>query len=237
MIVTIIQPAYLPWLGFFNRMALADVLVILDHVRIDQNSKTKFANRNRIKTAQGAVWLTVPINTKGSEAPLELNRITLASNNWQRSHWKTIEMSYARAAHLKQYAAQLEGLYAASYERLDEVNSAFFSFLAGEFGLGGKRVELSSNLDLTTSKGDLILEICDRLGANAYISGPFGRDYLDAEAFKSKGLRLYFHDYLHPVYPQCGADFISHLSALDLLLNCGSDAAEIVKRRQELSES
>jgi hypothetical protein len=234
--ITIIQPAYLPWLGFFNRMALADVLVLLDHVRIDQNSKTKFANRNRIRTEQGASWLTVPIKTGGA-APMELNRVNLATKSWQRSHWRTIEMSYARSAHLKVYADQLAGLYEASYERLDEVNAAFFSFLTKELGLQTKRVELSSNLNLTKSKGDLILEICDLLGADGYISGPFGREYLDAGAFAANGIDLYFHDYVHPVYAQCGPDFISHLSALDLLLNCGARAAEIVTKKQELSMS
>lgn len=235
MIVTIMQPAYLPWLGFFNRMALADVTVILDHVRIDQSSKTKFANRNRIRGAQGPVWLTVPIATTGPDAPLELDRIRIAPQPWAARHWRSIAHSYAKAAHLREHADRLEALYGGAYEKLGEVNDAFLAFMIEALALGGKRILRSSELDLASSKSDLIVEICERLGASAYVSGPFGRDYLDRDAFTSRKIELCFHDYAHPEYPQCGAGFVSHLSALDLLLNCGPDSADIVARRQPLA--
>lgn len=235
MIVSIMQPAYLPWLGFFDRIAASDVLILLDHVLIDRNSKTKFANRNRIRTPQGWTWLTVPIRSKGKHGDLLINEIALNNEtDWAAKHWRAIELNYRRAPHFANYAERFHALYARSWEKLAALNAAGYDAFMETLGLN-TRTLLSSEMDCSESKDALILELCRKAGASTYISGPFGRDYLKAEDFRAAGIELLFHDYDHPRYKQCFEGFEPYMSTLDLLFNHGPEALPILRRPASLS--
>lgn len=238
MIVSIMQPAFLPWLGYFNRLLISELHVVLDHVQIDKSSKTNFANRNRIRTREGSAWLTVPILRKGRSDHLALDQIRVASDHhgWAARAWASIRYNYSRAPYFERYRTALEPLFHCHYDRLIEVTTATTRVLLDAFEIQVP-TRPSSELRLTQTKDDLILEILTKVGATRYISGPFGRNYLDPAKFKAAGIDLVFHDYVHPRYPQVFEGFQPYMSALDLLLNCGPAARQVLLSPQELRPS
>src|SRR6266851_6680171 len=120
MMISIMQPAYLPWLGYFHRIAISDLHIVLDHVEIDRNSKTKFANRNKVRTKEGWSWLTVPLVSKGKTGELQLDKLEVDnSSNWRRKHWNTIESNYARANFIDDHRLFLATVYSREWTRLN----------------------------------------------------------------------------------------------------------------------
>src|SRR5262245_36818808 len=110
------QPAYLPWLGYFHRIALADLFIVLDHVQIDRNSKTGFAHRNKIRTKDDWCWLTVPLKTKGKHGELYLDKVEIANDQpWAERHWATLRHNYQKAKFFAEHASALDGFYARSW--------------------------------------------------------------------------------------------------------------------------
>jgi hypothetical protein len=222
-IVSIVQPAYLPWLGYFDRIARSDLHVVLDHVQIDRSSKTKFANRNKVRTRDGWCWLTAPLRTKGVEA-LSLDALELSDDGrWAEKHLRTLQGSYARAPHFAEHADFLAEVYARPWSRLVDLCDELTGYLLGAFGIDTPIVR-SSDLGTTTAKDELLVEICRAVGGTTYVSGPFGRDYIRRDLFESAGIELRFHDYEHPVYEQAFPGFEPYMSAVDLLF-CHGPAA------------
>lgn len=237
MIVTIMQPAYLPWLGYFHRIALSDLFIILDHVQIDRNSKTGFAHRNKVRTRHGWCWLTVPLATKGKYGDLALNRVEIAGDQgWAEKHWATLRHNYGKAPFFGAHAAAVEAWYRRSWERLADLARETLRDQMEALGLRVP-VRFSSEMDVSSSKDDLILELCQQVGATTYISGPFGRDYLRPEVFDRAGIRLAFHDYVHPTYKQAHPGFEPYMAALDLLLNHGPESLAIIRSGNEAFEA
>jgi hypothetical protein len=224
--VSIMQPAYLPWLGFFDRIVKSDVVVILDHVTIDKNTKTQFTNRNRVWGANGPVWLTVPVMTGGKKDTTPIHDIAVAPNiKWQSKHVRTLQASYAKAPFFADYAPLLIELISAARPLLVDYINPVTDLLLSQLGLE-RQIVFASEMDLRARKDELVVEICKKLAATTYISGPFGRDYLDRTAFAASGIGLRFHDYPHPEYPQRKPPFQPYLSVIDLLFNCGPEALD-----------
>ena len=226
--VTILQPAYLPWLGFFDRIASSDLYICLDHVPMDKNSQTKFTNRNKIRTPTGWCWLTVPVLTKGVSQSLPIRDIPIDSSvNWSKKHWKSIYSNYCKAPCFHVYDAGLQRIYNKEYSSLfrliTDLNAYFFDCLSIS-----TQVIFSSSLSPQKTKSDLILELCQIVGASSYLSGPFGRSYLDLEAFKISGINVEFHDYKSPAYSQYYPGFEPYMSIVDLLLNHGENSFDIL---------
>jgi hypothetical protein len=236
MIVTIMQPAYLPWLGYFHRASLSDLFVVLDHVHIDKSSKTGFAHRNRVRRKEGWVWLTVPLKTKGRHGNLPLNLVRIDDEqNWRHKHWMTIRTSYAKAPYFADHAAMFEAFYARPWECLASLARETTAYQLGVLGLR-PRVIYSSEMEVEGTGGELILEICRSTSATTYISGPFGREYLDFRRFADAGVGLVFHDYVHPVYPQVYPGFESYMAAIDVLFNCGPGSLDVIRSGNEAIE-
>jgi hypothetical protein len=228
MIVSIMQPAYLPWLGYFDRIYRSDLHVVLDHVQIDRNSKTKFANRNKIRTATGWVWLTVPLVTSGKSAQLGITQLEISPDaRWEKKHLETIRHSYAKAPYFPEHRAFLQELYQETWTHLAPLLRRSTDYLVRAFGMSTP-VVYSSSLRTGGAKDELILNICRDVGATCYLSGPFGRDYLSQDEFGRVGIELRFHDYVHPVYPQIQGGFEPYMSGLDLLLNCGAESLSVL---------
>lgn len=228
MIVSIMQPAYLPWLGYFDRLSKSDLHIVLDDVNIDSNSKTKFANRNKIRTPTGWIWLTVPLQSKGLHGELFLNQAIIAAGSpWREKHFGAIKANYARCSHFAEHRSYFQGIYSCHWTHLFDLAMETTGYLQQAFGIACE-IRRSSELAAEGQKDRLILNLCRAVGASAYISGPFGREYLDAAMFSSAGIELLFHDYTHPEYRQAFSGFEAYMSAVDVLFNHGPAARDIL---------
>lgn len=227
MLVTIHQPEHLPWLGFFDKMRQADVFVLLDTT---QFAKEDFQNRNRIKTQSGPVWLTVPVFKTGRSNQSILEVEIDDSRKWRSRCWNLIREHYRDAPYFADHQPFFQDLYARKWTRLADLNLIIIRYLAEHLGLSTKLV-LASELGIyERGATKVLLAICRLLGADEYLSGKYGRQYLDETQFAEHGIQVRYQDFHHPSYPQLWGDFVSHMSTVDLLFNCGEASLEIIAR-------
>lgn len=225
MIISINQPAYLPWLGYFNRIVKSDLHVVLDHVQFEKNS---FINRNKILLNQNPTWLTIPVLTKGKSDNLNINSLIVDSKiSWKRKHWLSIEQAYSKSPYWTEITENLNKIYSPTYEKLNDILKNSLQFFIQSLKIETP-IEFSSDYNFKQSKSDLILEICNKFKATKYISGPFGRDYLELDKFKKDNIDIVFDNYTHPVYHQHSNQFVPYLSCLDLIANYGKRSLEIL---------
>jgi hypothetical protein len=230
MIVSIHQPAYLPWLGYLDRIARSDVFIFLDTVQFEKNS---FTNRNRIKTANGPLWLTVPVLSQGhigkTLRDLEIDN----RQDWRSKHLRSIEQNYRRAPFFADRFARLKTLYSQVQNSLTELCFEQLKFWTVEFGLSARLLR-ASELAVQGTKSDLVLALAAAAGATDYISGPQGRGYLDEPSFRDAGIKLHYHDFSPRPYPQLYGEFVPAMAALDYWFNI---ADPMNFRRMEKPES
>ena len=225
--VSIAQPAYLPWAGYFNRISKSDVHVILDHVQFEKNS---VVNRNKIRTAEGWNWLTVPIKTSGKFGCLSIESLQIDnSRGWAQKHWRSIQQSYRKSEFFGLYGDFFEDIYSREWNLLVDLTSELNKFLCTSLNMEWTPIQ-SSQLNLTSKKSELVLDICKSIGADEYLSGPFGRDYLDVESFKESNINVIYHDYAQPSYRQRHGAFVENMSVIDLLFNCGPESGHLVRK-------
>lgn len=224
--ISINQPAFIPWLGYFHRIAISDLHIVLDHVQFEKNSYT---NRNKIKTKDGTLWLTVPLNTSGKFGDLAINKIEVANQiKWQKKITETIKQFYRKAPFFEQYFPFIEDAIL-NHEWIEF--NALLKYLNGYFQ---KELDIqtplvySSEIKTEGTKSDLVFNLCKQYNTDTYISGPFGKDYLDHIKFEEAGIHVEYHEYAHPVYPQQYTSFVPYMSVIDLLFNCGKESNEIL---------
>lgn len=215
MIVTIHQPAYLPWLGYFEKIMKSDIYVFLDTVQFEKNS---FSNRNKIKTPQGSAWLTVPVKIKGHTGSSLMNLEIDQLQGWRNKHLKSIHANYKKAPRFEECYPKLERLYQFEYQRLSDFCYDQLLFWFKELGISTQIIR-SSQMELHSSKSQLVLDICTKLGAQSYISGMLGRDYLDELQFEKHNITITYQNYIHPIYPQLWGDFQPNMSIVDFWMN------------------
>jgi hypothetical protein len=214
-VVSINQPAYLPWLGYIQRIIDSDVHVVLDHVTIGKDAMT---NRNKIRTPNGTQMLTVPIKNRGGCVPIR--DIEIADDpHWARKHLMAIRNNYARAPFFKRHIDFFDEIYSREWLFLSPLLNETTQYFLDQWKITTP-IKYSSDLKPRGVKTALNLELCVANGATKYISGAMGVDYLDTTQFYERGIQVEFQDYKHPVYVQCWPGFESHLSALDALFNC-----------------
>jgi hypothetical protein len=226
MIVTIHQPEHLVWLGLLNKISQADIFVIFDDTQFKKNY---FENRNKIKTAQGWTWLTVPVkstslNTKIKDIEISYDR------DWQKKYLNTLVMNYSRAPFFKSYFPRIESIILKKHRFIMDLNLELLFLFMELFGIKKKTIK-SSELHLPENiegGSNLCLEICRAIKADMYLAGSSGKDYLKLDCFKKAGIEVVFHEFTHPVYKQLHGDFQPFMSALDALFNLGPDAAKII---------
>lgn len=227
--LSINQPAYLPWLGYCQRIAISDVHVILDHVQFEKNS---FTNRNKIRTKDGSLMLTIPLKTKGLFGHLAINTIEIADDTWRLKHLKTLQGTYAKSTFFKTYEAQLLPFFEQNQTRFIDSILPMNEWLLKQLGIETKLVN-SSDIKPEGTKSDLVLNICKELGASTYLSGPIGRDYLDMKSFKDANIEVKFHDYKHPNYKQMYEPFLPYMTVFDLLFNHGPESLTYLNQGNE----
>lgn len=228
--IAIHQPDYLPWPGFFHKMAQADLFVLLDDCGF---SRQRATHRVQIRRPDGVRWLSVPVGK--TTAPItELQPDT--RQEWGLSHWHILSAAYRHAPYWQDVAAWLKPLLEQRWERLTDVNIACLRQMAQILGITTPFVRTSAfpsdvKRGLGTS-GTRIVNICRYLGATAYYSGHGAKAYNDESAFAAAGVRLEYSDFQPPVYPQTGPDFVPGLSMIDLLANCGAEYAAALFRQK-----
>jgi len=225
LILTAHQPAYLPWLGLFHKIALADTFVSFNQV---QYLPKDWNNRNIIKTAHGAIWLTVPVLKSGHRekvfTDIEINNNIL----WQKKHWKSIFQNYQNTSHFNEYIDFFEEIYLKNkWKYLADLNDYMLLWFLETLGIEVNFVD-ARYMYFQGKKNDLVLDMCVKMSADIYIFGKLGKDYADIKKFEQKSINVHFQDYNHPVYPQQKGEFISHLSVIDLLFNCGPLSLDII---------
>ncbi len=226
--VAIVQSNYIPWRGYFDLMNQVDAFVLLDDV---QYTRRDWRNRNRIKTADGPRWLSIPVQTKGSYDQ-RIDQTRIADPGWRRSHWSAIEQAYRRAPHFDEIAAVLAPLYdALDAELLSEVNLAFLECVRAQLAIDTP-MSRSSEYGTAGERNRRLLDICHATGAGEYVSGPLARDYLDVELFAREGVAVRWFDYSgYRPYAQLHGDFEPSVSILDLLFCEGDASRDFLRRR------
>ncbi|MEW6181576.1 MAG: WbqC family protein [Bacillota bacterium] len=215
--VVITQPTYLPWLGYFNQMACADTFIFLDSVQFEKSS---WQQRNRLKGPNGDFWLTVPVLTKGRSRQL-IKDVEITDERWTMKHFKTMKYLYAKAPFFRDVIDLFADIYQKRWEKLIDLNLAIIFMLAAKLGLS-PRFHLSSELGGKGKKVDLLIQLCEKVGATHYMSGQAAKAYIDQDnRFGNHGITLEYHDFPHPRYPQLHGPFVSHLSMVDAVMNVG----------------
>ncbi|MEH2106290.1 WbqC family protein [Nostoc sp.] len=229
MIVTISQPRYQPWLGYFHRIAISDLFIYLDTV---QYTPRDWENRNKVKTDRGSTWLTVPVKANYRAMIPEV----LVDNEqfWQWKHWGTIKTYYGNSPYFCSFAERLHSIYKEKiWHSLTDLNFSLTDILCECLGLEQPQFIKATDLGIQGKGSELILNICKAVGATVYLSGSQGRNYMDEAAFADAGINIHYQDYNHPVYPQLHNEFLPNLAAIDLLFNCGADSLDILMSGQD----
>jgi hypothetical protein len=221
--VAILQSSYIPWKGYFDLMRQVDEFILYDDA---QYTKRDWRNRNQIKTKDGLLWLSIPVEVKGKFTQ-QIKDVCISDPSWSAQHFKTIAAAYARAPRFQEYRGVLEDLYrGATSSRLSEVNRRFIEGLAKILGI---RTKLSWSMDYELPEGrvDRLVALCRQAGATSYLSGPSAREYIEQEPglFAEAGVEVGYIDYSrYPEYPQLYPPFEHHVSVIDLILNAGPEA-------------
>ena len=226
--VSIRQPGYMAFTGFFKRIQSCDVFVYLDDVLYERG---RWDNRNYIKSPEGKVLLTVPAFNKSGQ---NFNEVKIVNEeNWSKKHKTSIELNYHKAQFFHEYWPQIESILSKNWEKLMELNLALIESFNKELGISTKTIR-SSELNVQSSGSEKLLEICKKLGATTYLSGASGPNYLDEEIFQKEGIEIIYEDFVSEKYNQLHGDFIPDLAFIDLLFNEGENSKNILMKSKNM---
>lgn len=224
MILAIHQPEFLPWLGFFDKMNKCDNYIILDNV---QFAKNNFQNRNRLIDQNGTIfWSTVPVLKTGYMDKQIKDMLIDQKKPWARKNWARISASYCKHPFFKCFCDELESIFAKDFTFLIDLNMALIRFFCRELKIN-KPIIRSSSLQVNGKRDELLLSICQSQGANTYLSGPTGRQYLKEDLFRKENIKIQYHEFEPPYYS--APSFKPYLSVLDLLFNHGPESRHFLK--------
>jgi len=228
MVVGAHQSHYLPWLRYFEKIARCDAFVVLDDI---QYSKNGWQNRNKVKGANGATLLTVPVHAPLGEV---INRVTIDNRvNWRRKHWATIQQCYSRAPYADTHVPFFEATYAREWGLLHELNRHMFEYYLEALEIRTP-IHYSSEMKTPGEATARLVNAVKAVGGTAYYSGAYALDaYLDADTLVAAGIELVLQEWTAPVYSQLHGEFIPDLAIIDLLMNCGPDARSILLGARE----
>jgi WbqC-like protein family len=229
--VAIHQPQYLPWLGYLAKWAAADLFVFLDTVQYEKNG---WQNRNRIKTAEGPRWLTVPVRSRFGTRIADVAIDT--EQPWAARHLRALESAYGAAPYWRAWCEPLASLYSQPADRLVPVVMASAELIARAIGVAAP-ARLASTLAVDHDEPtERLIALCRAVGGDTYLAGGHGARYMDAKRFADAGIRVLYQAYSHPVYAQQHGDFVPFLSSVDLLLMHGDASLAILRRGDAWSE-
>lgn len=219
------QSSYIPWRGYFDIIDDVDLVIFYDDV---QYTRRDWRNRNKIKTPNGPIWITVPVEVKGKyNQTIDKTRISYETN-WMKKHTESIRHSYCKAPFFKDYSNGIFDILNSKYETISDLNVHMIHWLMQQLGISTKTI-MSSKYSVTGVKTDRLINILKEAGATVYLSGPSAKDYIEINKFSDAGIKLEYKVYSYPEYPQLYGKFIPDVSVLDLLFNCGTDSKKYLK--------
>ena len=222
--VAIHQPQYFPYGGFFHKLSVSNLYVVMDETQYDK----RFTNRNRIITPNGPIWITVPINKMQKFAPnseVEINNEV----PWRELHWKRLQLAYNNSKYFHLYKGYFEELYKQEWKMLFDLDLNTLKRIISWLGLKIELV-LESELGITSKSTERLVQICKAAGADTYIAGSGSRHYLDESQFKSNSLKLEYQNWVPVSYPQhLAREFFPNLSIVDMLANLGPDTLNFIR--------
>ena len=224
--IAILQSNYIPWKGYFDLIAYVDEFILYDDM---QYTRRDWRNRNQIKTPQGLLWLTIPVQVKG-KFHQKIRETQIAGAEWASQHWKTLVQNYRTAPHFKEIADWLEQMYSEPLpHNLSELNRRFLEAICAYLGIT-TTIRNSWDYPLCDGKSERLAALCRAAGAGEYVSGPAARDYLDEQVFESYGVKVTWFDYQgYEPYPQLHGKFAHGVTILDLLFNCGPESRRYLR--------
>jgi len=218
MIITIHQPDFAPWLGFFDRWRHSDLYIVLDDV---QFLRRGWHHRDRIKTDNGPCWLTIPVLKKGKYKQ-RINEVLIDNNtNWRTKHLRTITHAYGNCPGFSAIFPALEKAYGRQHGRLMDFNIDILKLLAEFLGINTPMVMASAYPSKLTSTARLAALTATHKGT-VYLTGTGSRDYLDETIFENQGISVEWQTFKHPNYPQANGHFETGMSTIDFLMNTGN---------------
>ena len=224
--VAIVQSNYIPWKGYFDLIGSVDEFIFYDDV---QYTRRDWRNRNKIKTAGGLQWLTVPVSAKGRYHQT-IRETALDGDRWVEKHLRSISQGYAQTPHFEEVSALLSPVYRRGHTLLWKLNHELIAAVCGYLGI---RTLLTDCQDYRPegNPSERLASLCRQAGADEYVSGPAARTYLDEGVFRALGIGVRWFDYSgYPEYPQQWGPFEHHVSVIDLLFNCGPGSARWLER-------
>lgn len=226
MTVAIHQPNFVPWLGYFYKIHKCDVFVLLDNVQFTKNG---FTNRNRIKTPQGELWLTIPVVQSGKFGQ-DIDQCKVFSHQQAFTKiLKTVEANYRKTPGFKLYFEGFSNILNSADDSLCELNVSLIEWVNSVLGITTKMIRSSELKDITGENTERLVSICQNLKADAYLAGLGAKKYQDDELFHKAGLEIITTPFKYPVYTQPWGDFMPGLSVLDVLFNCAEKAPEVLR--------
>ncbi len=227
MIVSIHQPDYIPYIGYFYKIYKSDIFAFYDDA---QFSNDNLHHQNRIKTPQGELKLKIPVDYHFKE-PINAVR-TKDELGWKEKHLKILEMNYSKSKYFKEIFTLFKDLLLCNYDSLSDMNMTINRFICYSFGFTTNFVKVS-DFSLTTKKEEKVLDICERLNGSTYFSGKGASSYQFREHFRSRGIDLVYTDYKSITYPQQWGNFVKDLSILDFIFNCGFNWNLVLKTLED----
>lgn len=222
--IAIHQPQYLPWLGYFDKIYRADLFVLLDNVQFKKN---EWQNRNKIKTAQGWQWITVPVKYK---FPQKINEVAINNEvKWQHKQKQAIITNYRKAPCYRALEDFFQELFSKTWESISRLNIVTIRRLVEFLGIKTPLLVASKLGQFPEDPDERIIAIAKHLGASTYLAGSGGKRYMDLGKYEESGINVAFQDYVHPRYGQLFSGFEPYMSIIDLILNHGDQSLAILK--------
>ena len=214
MIVTIHQPDFLPWLGFFDRWGKSDLYIVLDDV---QFLRRGWHHRDKIKTVKGVKWLTVPVVKKGRYSQCIKDVMINNHENWRHKHLNAIRSAYSKGYNFDHFYNELEAIYKRGHGMLIDLNIDLLRLCADTLGIKAP-VKLASSFKVKVNGSERLQKLVQAVDGDVYLTGTDSRAYLDVELFKKVGIEVRWQEFEHPIYPQLHGDFKYMLSVIDFFL-------------------
>jgi len=229
--IAILQPSYIPWLGYFDQINSVDAFIFYDDVLYTKND---WRNRNKIKTSNGTAWLTIPVDIKNRlQNYLLIKDVSIIDPGILRKHLKSIEANYKNSQFFKEVYSIIAPLLHKDYHLLSDLNIDIIKTVSDFIGIKNVDFLKSSDLNIVNENPTArLIDICKKLKATHYLTGLSAKNYLEEEMFKKNGILLEYQHYEHPTYRQLWGEFIPNLSIIDLLFNEGTSSLSILSNKK-----